>query len=158
MVLIKVFRLLFLNFFYYHLKKKKIIKWAISHEISSLIKGKVGENNFCRWWCQKLLVSHMVLTYLSHSILSGKLDHQVISWSYDLPWVKGRTAQDGIIGGRIVNNQECDILRNLFRVISNVTDNVAALRGYIRVPPNPTSSALVGTSYSRLILICWNAG
>ena len=39
-----------------------------------------------------------------------------------------------------------------------VTGNVTVPRGYIFVPPNPTSGALVGIRRSLSICICWNAG
>ena len=66
-----------------------------------------------------LMRCHLISTYLSHSVLSWELDNQVVSWSHDLPWVKGKTAQDGAVGGQIINNQEGDILSNLLRVVTN---------------------------------------
>ena len=60
---------------------------------------------------------YLISLYLSHSVFGGEFDHQVISWCYGLPWVKGKLAQDGVVGGRAIDNQEGDILGNLLRVI-----------------------------------------
>ena len=94
----------------------------------------------------------MVSTYFSYFVLSGEFDHQMVGRNYGLPRVEGRSYEDGIIGGRAINNKECSILSDLLRVI--ITSNMTTPRGYTFVPSNPTSGALVGTSRSLSILIC----
>ena len=66
-----------------------------------------------------LLCCHLIPTYLSYSILGGEFNHQVIGWSHDLPWVKGKSAQYGIVGKWAINNKECNILTNLLRVVAD---------------------------------------
>ena len=61
----------------------------------------------------------LISPYFSYSILGRELGHQVVGRSYGLPRVKGRTAQDGIVGRRIVNNQYRDIPSDLLRVITD---------------------------------------
>ena len=60
---------------------------------------------------------YLISLYLSHSVLDGELNHQVVSWSYRLSWFRGRTAQNGVVSRRTVNNQEWDIFGNLLKAI-----------------------------------------
>ena len=63
--------------------------------------------------------SHLVSTYFSYSVLGGEFDYQVVGRSYGLPRVDGRSFEDGIIGGRAVDNKECNILSDFLGVITN---------------------------------------
>ena len=62
---------------------------------------------------------YLIFSYLSHSILGGEFDHQVVSGRYSLSQVKGKLTQDGVVSEQTINNQKLDIFGDLLRVITN---------------------------------------
>ena len=66
-----------------------------------------------------ICASYLISSQFLYPVLNGEFNHQVIGWSYDLPWVKGWSSYDGIIGGGAIDNKECNIFSDLPRVIPN---------------------------------------
>ena len=66
-----------------------------------------------------LACHHLIPSYFSHFVLSGKVDHQMVGWGDGLPWIQSRATQYGVVCGWTINNQECDILGDLLRVITD---------------------------------------
>ena len=67
----------------------------------------------------------------------------------------GQVDKHGIISRQAVDDKESNILSDLLRIISNCHGKCNCPNG---VHFHPTSGALLGTSHSFLILICWNVG
>ena len=65
------------------------------------------------------MCSHLISMYFSYSVFGREFDHQVVGQSHSLPRVEGRSSEDGIIGGRAVNNKECNIFSDLLRIITS---------------------------------------
>ena len=80
---------------------------------------------------------HLVSTYFSYFVLDGEFDHQVVGRSYGLPRVEGRSSEDGIIGGRAVDNKECNILSDLLGVITNRYGQRDCTEGVFFCPSEP---------------------
>jgi len=95
--------------------------------------------------------------YFSYFVLGGEFDHQVVGRSYGLPQVEGRPSEEGSIGGWAVDDKERNVFSDFLRIITYHNGQRDCVEGVYFSSSEPDEGALVETSRSLSIIICWNA-
>ena len=96
--------------------------------------------------------------YFSYSVLGGEFDHQVIGQSYSLSRVEGRSSEDGIVGRRVIDNKEYNILSDLLRIITNCYRQRDCVKGVYFCPSERNKWGIGWVQPFSVNLICWSVG